>query len=409
MKEYFKAIKDIRLLFPFLIFIVFELILRTGFYTRFLKKNSYAANINRITNHVIKQKINHDPNILVLGTSIAYQGLSPRILQEIIYPTGLKIQSIAIPGSELIVQNLISKKSLEEFKNVRYLIYVAEVTMPWVSQTSLGLPTLAMISEFPPSNVLPLIEDFEYLTKYKIPVFDFEFSTSYGVQDLSYILFKSVAYRRDFNDFFLDPGKRIKYISRDLKNKNNNFYYFENTHEEKMSSYNFTNLDDCIQKTIDYGNPPYPENSNFDHKKAIYDTCALTRHTKKELEPTELNQTADTDLTELYFRRLSKVFENYTSKNIKIMTVFAPYSHTMGIIGGNRKMDVWKRELEKILQEKNAGILDLQNMFSPEESDFYCYDTIHLNRDGMKYFSNALGEVLLNEIKQGKVDGIKRK
>ena len=408
MNEFNKFYKDKRFYLPILILIFFELILETGIYTPFLKKNSYAANINRITNHVLSNRINHNPDILVLGTSVAFQGLSPKILQEIIEPTGLKVQSIAIPGSELIVQHLASKRLLEEFKDVKYLIYVGEVTMPWVSQTGLGLPTLAMISEFPRMSVLPLLSEFEYGSKFKIPLIDHEFITHYGFSDVSYILFKSIAYRRDFNDFILDPGKRIKYISRDRKNPNNNFYYFENQSTERMSSYNFQSLEDCVNQTKDYTNPPYPENSNSDHKKAIYDTCALSISTIQLLSPVESAPVADTDSTRLYFKRLQWVLENYTSRDIKVLTVFAPYSYTMGKIGGERKMQVWKREVSSILKENNAGILDLQDLFQSEDSNLYCYDTIHLNNDGMKKFSKALGEFLLNEIYLGKVDGKKR-
>jgi hypothetical protein len=50
---------------------------------------------------------------------------------------------------------LVSEKILKEFPNVKLLIYVGEVTMPWVSQTGLGLPTLAMISEFSRVDVVP--------------------------------------------------------------------------------------------------------------------------------------------------------------------------------------------------------------------------------------------------------------
>jgi hypothetical protein len=170
MTEFNKFYKDKRFYFPILAFLLFELILETGIYTSLLKKNSYAANINRITNHVISKKQIHDPDILILGTSVAYQGLSTRILQEKINATGLKIQSIAIPGSELIVQHLVSEKLLKEFPNVKLLIYVGEVTMPWVSQTGLGLPTLAMISEFSRVDVVPLLNEFEYTSKFRIPV-----------------------------------------------------------------------------------------------------------------------------------------------------------------------------------------------------------------------------------------------
>jgi hypothetical protein len=56
MTEFNKFYKDKRFFFPILAFLMFELILESGIYTPFLKKNSYAANINRITNHVISKK-----------------------------------------------------------------------------------------------------------------------------------------------------------------------------------------------------------------------------------------------------------------------------------------------------------------------------------------------------------------
>jgi len=408
MTEFNKFYKDKRFLLPIVILLAFEVFLELGFYTPYLKKNSYAANINRISNHVITQKETHNPDILVLGTSVAYEGLSPKILQDVIEPTGLKIQSIAIPGSELIVQHMVSKKLLKEFPNVKYLIYIGEVTMPWVSQTGLGLPTLAMISEFPRTEVIPLLKEFEYESTFKVPVLEKEFSTHYGFSDMSYVLFKTIAYRRDINDLILDPGKRIKYIVRDRTNPNTNFYYYENEHPERMSSYDFQDLNDCVDKTRDFNNPPFPENSNIEHKKAIFDTCALSIHTINHLEPAMIAPTADTVLTNLYFKRLSYVFDNYIKRDIKVLTVFAPYSYTMGKIGGKPKMDVWNKEIASLLKDHSRGILNLQDLFDGGDSNRYCYDTIHLNKDGMELFSRALGEHILKEIKEGHVDGIKR-
>jgi len=408
MTEFNKFYKDKRFLLPIVILLAFEVFLESGIYTPYLKKNSYAANINRISNHVIAKKETHNPDILVLGTSVAYEGLSPKILQDVIEPTGLKIQSIAIPGSELIVQHMVSKKLLKEFPNVKYLVYVGEVTMPWVSQTGLGLPTLAMISEFPRTEVIPLLKEFEYESTFKVPVLEKEFSTHYGFSDMSYVLFKTIAYRRDINDLILDPGKRIKYVVRDRANPNTNFYYYENDHTERMSSYDFQDLNDCVNKTRDFNNPPFPENSNIEHKKAIFDTCALSISTINHLEPAMNAPTADTFYTNLYFKRLSYVFDNYIKRDIKVLTVFAPYSYTMGKIGGKPKMDVWNKEIASLLKDHSRGILNLQDLFDGGDSNRYCYDTIHLNKDGMELFSRALGEHILKEIKEGHVDGIKR-
>ena len=118
--------------------------------------------------------------------------------------------------------------------------------------------------------------------------------------------------------------------------------------------------------------------------------------------------TADTFFTNLYFKRLSYVFDNYIKRDIKVLTVFAPYSYTMGKIGGKPKMDVWNKEIASLLKDHNRGVLNLQDLFDGGDSNRYCYDTIHLNKDGMELFSRALGEHILKEIKEGHVDGIKR-
>ena len=162
MIEFNKFYKDKRFYILILVIFLFELCLQTGIYKPLLKKRSYAANVNLITDHIIDKKEEHDPDILIIGTSVAYQGLSLPILQNKIQDTGYKIQSVAIPGSELIVQSLAVEKVLREFKNVKLVIYVGEITMPWVSKTDLTLPTLAMIGEFDKTDFLPKIIDFEY-------------------------------------------------------------------------------------------------------------------------------------------------------------------------------------------------------------------------------------------------------
>lgn len=378
-REFSKFYKDKRFYVPILILVCFELLLQTVIMKPFLKKNSYAANVNRILNHVLEKQKEHDPQVLILGTSVAYQGLSPRILQEYLAPIGLKIQSIAIPGSELIVQDLASEKVLRSFKQVHTLIYVAEITMPWVAQWNLGLPTLAMMGEF------------DKKVFYKLPL---EYEYNVTIDDWAYLFIKSIAYRRDFRDFLLDPAKRIKHISRTLKNPNTNFYDFENDHTEKMSSYKITSLSDCIEKTRLWNTPPYPDNSNEDHKKAIFDTCDLASKITIETKPTKE--------TELYFRRLSKVFHHYRSKGINILIVFAPYSHVMRHLGGEARMQVWRENLERILGEEHTHIIDFQNLFDKEDSNEYCYDTIHLNKQGMEKFSMALGEYLHRYWREGK-------
>ncbi|EMY13645.1 hypothetical protein LEP1GSC043_4613 [Leptospira weilii str. Ecochallenge] len=204
MKEYLAFFKDPKFWIPVLILVFLETGMQFGCYRPFLKKNSYAANVLRITNHVLDKRKELDPDVLVVGTSVAYQGLSIPMLNRELAPLGKKIQSIAIPGTELIVQDLAVLKTLPHFKNVRTVIHVFEITTPWVGQKFLNLHTLAMISEFDRSKVYPRIYDFGY---------------DVNTDDLIYITLKSIAYRRDIQDLILSPSKRIKDIGKRFKKK----------------------------------------------------------------------------------------------------------------------------------------------------------------------------------------------
>ncbi len=388
MTEFNKFYKDKRFYIPILVLIGFELLfqLLAGFYKPYLKKKSYAANVNQIIGHITEKKQEHDPDILLIGTSVAYQGLSLPVLQEKIKDTGYKIQSVAIPGSELIVQSLAVEEVLKEFKNVKLVIYVGEITMPWVSKTDLTLPTLAMINEFDKIAALRKVREFEYESGKGLG-----FLLHYD--DWAYLFFKSIAYRRDLNDFIVDPGKRLKYISRKNANPNLNFYEYENDKTEKMSDYHISNLADCMIKTHPTSNnDPIPQESNPDHKRAIFDTCwVATNSTASQVRTAE---------TELYFKRLSYIYSHILEKDIKIINIFAPYSNIIdNQLGGAGRVQVWKEELAKI-NPPNAVVVDFRNIFDGKNGDEYCYDVIHLNHNGAVLFSEALGDYLKNNLKE---------
>lgn len=116
MKEYIAFIKDSKFWIPVLILVGLETVMQFGCYKPFLKKNSYAANVSRITDHVLEKQKEFDPDVLVVGTSVAYQGLSIPILNQELSSLRKKVQSIAIPGTELIVQDLAVLKTLPHFK-----------------------------------------------------------------------------------------------------------------------------------------------------------------------------------------------------------------------------------------------------------------------------------------------------
>ncbi|MBM9576154.1 SGNH/GDSL hydrolase family protein [Leptospira sp. 201903070] len=386
MKEYLAFLKDSKFWIPVLILTFLETGMQFGCYRPFLKKNSYAANVSRITNHVIDKQKEFDPDILIVGTSVAYQGLSLPILNKELEPLGKKIQSVAIPGTELIVQDLAVLKTLPHFKKVKTVVHVFEITTPWVGQKILNLHTLAMISEFDRLQVYPRIYDFGYEVK---------------ADDLAYITLKSIAYRRDIQDLILSPSKRIKDIGKRFRKENLDPWDYENSYKEKISMYPIKDVPDCVAKTDPANGQPIPEGSDRFHKKAIFDTCVLSSN--------PLNNAVEDDVTRQYFDRLKILHDEIrrigkeNGQEIEIIGVVAPYSQLIQEWRLEERNQVWKRELQRINPAKPVSLLDYQTLLDgPDNGDYY-YDLIHLNQLGMEKLSHAfakdLKETLVKEKK----------
>ncbi|MCB1160691.1 MAG: SGNH/GDSL hydrolase family protein [Leptospiraceae bacterium] len=366
--------KDKRFYIPILFFLILEVLLQLGLYVPFLRKNSYAANVNRILHHVQEKQKEHDPDILILGTSVAYQGLSMKAMNESMGKYGYKVQSIAIPGSELLVQELATEKVLRKFKKVKLLIHVMEVTMPWVQATDLSIPTLAMISEFNRIQAAIELKKFYYQPSY---------------EDYGFVLIRSIAYRRDLRHFLLAPGERMKHYFRALKNPNTGIADFENDSREKISHYPLLSIEDCIKKTNPANGEVIPVGSNYYHKKALYDTCLLAKNTTKEFKKNKS--------TELYFKRLKYIYDRLKKENIRIINVMAPYSDLIEELNKKERFELWKEELGKMNGAK-AELIDLQDIFLPEKNGDYFYDLIHLNHYGMIRFTEHLNQYLEKNI-----------
>ncbi|TGM03696.1 SGNH/GDSL hydrolase family protein [Leptospira barantonii] len=377
MKEYLAFIKDSKFWIPVLLLVFLETGMQFGCYRPFLKKNSYAANVSRITNHVIEKQNEFDPDVLIVGTSVAYQGLSVPLLNQELAPLGKKIQSIAIPGTELIVQDLAVLKTLPHFKKVKTVVHVFEITTPWVGQKILNLHTLAMISEFDRFEVYPRVYDFGY---------------DVNADDLAYITLKSIAYRRDIQDFILSPSKRIKDIGKRFKKENSDPWDYENSYKEKISMYPIQNVPDCVAKTDPANGQPIPEGSDRFHKKAIFDTCIISSNPL-----TNANEDA---VTKQYFDRLKILHDEIrrigkeNGHEIKIIGVVAPYSQLIQEWRLPERNAVWKRELERINPTDPVSLLDYQDLLDGADNGDYYYDLIHLNSIGMMKLTSAFAKDL---------------
>lgn len=369
MKELFHFLRDKSLLSAMGIIILIEFSLQMGCYREFLKKNSYAMSVNRITDTAIRSNSLIKPNILILGTSIAYEGLSPKLLNEKLLDKKIRVQSIAIPGSELIVQDLALRKVLSETNNIKYVLHVNELHLPWIDRRELIDATLSMIAEFDRISGLKRI----YQDEYNIKAGDYLFLFS-----------RLVAYRRDFADFLLSPDKRIKDISRSIKDGNSFLYSYENTYVPSLSLYNFKNLDECLEYT--FVNSNIVNGSDKYHRDAIYKTCSLAKQTKISMEKNEL--------TELYKIRLKNLYNFIKSKNVKIINVVPPTSIFLDRVEYENLNKFWMREYGSILSEERW---DLSGIIPDEGNSDYFYDLIHFNKKGMELFTEHLASKLIEK------------
>ncbi|MDF3820348.1 hypothetical protein P3G55_10580 [Leptospira sp. 96542] len=373
--EFKKFLFDKKILTAIIILFLFELILQMGFYKPLLKKNSYASNINRVTEHVIEKKNILNPDILIVGTSVAFEGISIRILNEELSQTGLKAQSLAVRGSEILVQHRILEEYLDKLENVKVIIHVMEPGMAWVDKSETVEPTLSMLSE---------IGNFQSALELK----KFEYEPT--IPNYLFLIFKSIAYRKDFADLIINFNERIKSVVRQNKNPNLNPWDYENDHPESMQPYHITSVDDCLNRLSAQGDPTIPPASNADHRRMLFETCGIANIVPKD--------SAKTPETDRYFRRLKLMYEPVLKKNIKIIHVFAPYSHVIREFNGEERMRVWQDGLvESLAPYQKLHKLDLQDSLGSDTSK-YCFDLIHLNEMGMKSFSRILGQKLVEEI-----------
>ncbi|TGL47606.1 SGNH/GDSL hydrolase family protein [Leptospira wolffii] len=370
MSPYLSLIRQKKFWIPVLFFVFFDLCLQTGVYRPYLKKGSFAANVVRNTEYVLEKKSEFEPTILLLGTSVAYQGLSLKTLNETLEPYGEKIQSVAMEGTELVVQDSIIRNLLPKFPKVHTVIHILEISTPWVDQEYLQIHTLAMLGELDRRIAFPLIYDFNYNVQY---------------DDLGFLAFKSIAYRRDIRDFILDPSKRLKDIGRRRKEQKLTPWPHENTNLPKISMYpEAKEVLSCLATTNPGNGQAIPQGSDIFHKKAIWDTCDLAKRT-----PTVVTKTKSVDN---YFLRLGLLYKDIhrigeeNGQKIRILGVIAPYSEIIKAWRTPERDRIWQEEVRKI--DPEISLLDYQDSLDGSNNGDYYYDLIHLNRIGMDKFSD---------------------
>lgn len=377
LKETISFLTDKKLVVAILFLLIFEILLQFGFYKPYLKKNSYASNINRVTEHVLSKRDVLDPDILIVGTSVAFEGISIRLLNEKLQKSGWKTQSIAVRGSELVVQHRILEDYLTKFPNVKIILHVMEPGMAWVDRKNIVEPTLAMLSELGNLKAISTVHEFEY---------DLEIS------NYLFLMFKSVAYRKDLSDLVINFNERLKSILRTNKSPNTNPWDYENDHPESIEEYKLTSVEDCLNRLALHLPIEIPKVSNQDHRRMLVETCGVA-----SVVPQDSNATED---TKRYFRRLQKMYNFIGSRNIHIINVFAPYSDVIRKVNNEGRMKVWKDGLTEALSPyQTLDEMDLQDSLGISNGK-YCFDLIHLNEAGMKEFTRILATELEKKLEK---------
>lgn len=369
-----KFLRDPRFLVPLAVLIGFELFLQTGLYQYALRPESYAENINRNVNFVSDSEV--EPNVLVLGTSVAYQGLNMRLLNEELDGSGLRVLSAASQGALLVTQHSAYRYLKEELPSVKLIVHVSETTFPWTARHVLDASNRSMLTQFPRAQVFPLLAAYDYhLT----------------LRDRTFLLLRSVSYQKDLRDFVLNPAARIKRLGKKYRNPvYPSPYGHENDYEFKISAYGAKTLDECV-KAAKTGIPETDASgrkvTDRDHRRALKITCEIGLR-----DP--INRPGAEQWNRLFFHRLELMHDEIRGDGRRILTVFPPYSNLIPDLNRDDRLRTWRENLREIYGDDSYQIADLRrSLDGPDNGDLF-YDTIHLNREGAARFTKAFAAML---------------
>ena len=375
MKELIKYLKDVRFWGPAGFLIGFELFLQSGLYRNLMQPRSYADNVQRIVD--VAAQSNLKPRMLILGTSVAYQGINVRQLNEILADPSLQTQSGACEGAQLETQHLIYKALEKQMPDLKIVIHINEATFPWTARTSLDQPNRSMVAQFPRRMAFSLLRDYGF---------------QLTVQDWTYFIFRSLTYQKDLRDFVVDPLDRFKGIGRRMREGHVDYVY-ENPEEFKLSAYHAKNLKECVDissKGIPEFDVTGKKITDQHHQIAVLRTCAVGM-----VDP--IDHPGAEQWGRLYFRRLKMMYDEMYARGLTVITVFPPYADLIQDLNQDSRVTIWREELKKLHGNRPYGLIDMRHSLDgPNNGDFY-YDTIHLNRFGAARFTEELAKRLRQE------------
>ena len=373
--ELLKYLRDMRFWIPLLVLLGFEGFLQSGLYKYALRPESYAENVNRNVGFVAGSDLK--PNVLILGTSVAYQGINMPLLTEELEGSGLRVMSAASQGALLITQHSIYRYLDEHIPSVKLIVHVSETTFPWTARHLLDESNRSMLAQFPRTQVLPLLDDYDFHLKQG---------------DYSFLLLRSITYRKDLRDFALDPASRFKRLGRkyDREGAYDSPWGHANSYDYSIAAYNASNLKECIENArakTDFNDENGNPITDADHKQALFVTCEIGLR-----DP--INRPGAEQWNRLFFKRLRLFHDEVRADGRVMLTVFPPYSNLIPDLNKDDRLETWDAGLAAIYGDEPFHMADLRRSLDGPDNNALYYDTIHLNRAGSARFTKAFAEML---------------
>lgn len=349
-----------------------ELFLQTGLYQNLLKPESFAYNINRIRQVV--RHTSYKPNVLILGTSVAYQGILTPDLNQLAKKHGTKLlyQNAASQGALIETQHALLQDLAPSLPDVKWIIHVAEVNFPYQTRYELEPANRSMLAQFQRNSTIQLLREQKFVL---------------SPRDYGFFYLRTFTYQGDLRDFVLNPPRRLKDLARAKKKMLPDTVYV-NRNQYSIKVYGSTAAE-CTEHSlhgIDFFDQKTGQQiTDNPHRTAVLDTCRMA------LDDPKQKLGADT-WRSLFFERLKSMHAEAKKNNMRIVTVFAPYSEMVLPARQADRLTMWQTELSK--EGYFPYIIDLRNSLDGKKNLSYFYDTIHLNHSGAEKFTEIFEEAV---------------
>lgn len=390
-------ISDWRLIVPALFLVLLEAFLETGIYGAFmLEKHSYASNIRKNVSIIEDSSI--QANALILGTSVAYQGLDVPLLNAELErrQTGIVTQSAACEGCMLQTQHMLYRMLKDRWPNMNTVIHIADTTLSSKARYEYDVANGSMMAQFDRGTALDLLK----LHEFKL-----------GYHEYLYFYLRLATYQQDLRAFVLDPLRRIRTIGERLRAPHREYTH---TNDNLYSYGAFSasgNLRACANNAgagVDDSGQPVPEKQDgeeFDprvhktdrhHRNAVHVTCHIADLEKNRV-PAGENQWRD-----LYFRRLEKMYAEIYADGRRVVTIIPPYSDLILHANTDERIARWRERIAGLATKhgREYAFIDMRRSigsFDQPAGRKYFYDVLHLNTTGAKTWTRRVAEDLATE------------